>query len=477
MHLSSLLIFSCKKDDGESPDPGTGSDATLIINNGPVRIAPDATLSYTATIVDVNGNATPAANVVWTVSDQNVVTVSGNTVTAVGVGPATLTATVNHNGKELKATVPVGVYLPSIFTVAPGAIAYAKNETPIQLNPVYVGTGNPGTYTYVSSDPSIASVSSTGLVSFPGTGSCVITVKAPGLDGEPTVNIPVLVVAPPVVPLAVAKVVVTPNITDVLKGETVTFSAKAYNLNGEEVTGKTFTWSLTNDTIASVAQDGVVTTTRPGVTKVVAVADGIPGYAELSIIPNTIIEVSPLMASIAASKERQFSAKTYSVSKTGDVYSVSEIANPADLTWLIPTYGMPVFDIATTDQTGKVTVKSDAMVGLMTFVMAYSPSDLDIEPGIGTIMVSSCDCGAGTGVTAISTDQDSYTLDMLTNSSDQIIATTSPAGQPVSYCTDTPSVVSVGNDGTIVAMSPGTATITICNGSTTKEVTVTVSQF
>jgi hypothetical protein len=54
------------------------------------------------------------------------------------------------------------------------------------------------------------------------------------------------------------------------------------------------------------------------------------------------------------------------------------------------------------------------------------------------------------------------------------------AGSPVSgatlrYCTSNMAVCNVDTDGTIVATSPGTATVTICNGSVSRTITVNVT--
>ena len=143
-----------------------------------------------------------------------------------------------------------------------------------------------------------------------------------------------------------------------------------------------------------------------------ATASGIIGEAALEVVPNSIIELTPIIANIVPSASRQFTATTYNISKVGGAYAFTQVSNPSDLTWEIPTYGLSIFDIASVNSSGLVTMKSNSMVGFISAVIAYSPSNTDIVEGSSAIMVSDCDCGAETGVISISTDMNTYNLDI-----------------------------------------------------------------
>lgn len=479
--LASIIIFSsvfssCKKK-SKDEDPGASEEkkkGVLVIENGARRSEPGQATQYTAHIIAEDGTISNATNVSWSVSDQNVATVSGNIISAAGSGNATITASVEFGGSTLTTSVPLNVSLPSAFGVLPGGIAWFADNSSLQLQPVYVGTGNPGTYTYSSSNASVASVSSTGLVTFAGAGSCVITVTAPGLSGSPTYEVPVVLVGEISVPIPVTKVVIDPSSQDIFINDQFTFTAKAYDFNNAEVS-RTFSWDVLYDSIATIDVNGKVTGLRTGTTKVYATTDGIIAEAELFVYPDKIIEVSPMIANIAASKTRQFTAKTYQVSKAGGSFSLSQISNPGDLKWEIPSYGISMFDIATVNTNGLVTVKNDAMAGFMTIVLAYSPSDETIGGGAGIVQVSTCDCGEGSGSTSITPTQSTFNLNMMSSPTAQITANTSPSGGTLHYCTQDPSIVSVSETGMISALSPGTGTITICDGDVSTTVTVNVS--
>ncbi len=374
----------------------------------------------------------------------------------------------------MKASIPIAVSMPTVFDVVPGAVLWSADAGPITLDPVYVGTGNPGTYTYATSDASVATVSSTGLLTLLKAGECTITVTAPGLDGQPSVLIPVLSVGAPTITLPVSRIAVTPSKTEVFIGDQLTFTAKAYNGNNAEVSAG-FTWKLTNDTIASIDANGKLTALHPGTTKVLVTSNGIIAEAEVFIYPKSVIEVTPMVASIAPSKTRQFTAQTYLVSKSGNGYSLTATTNPADLKWEIPSFGIPIFDIATVNTTGLVTMKSNATVGMNSFLGAYSPSNPDIEAGVGILEVSNCDCGSGTGVITISPGQTTYSISLSTSSTVQVSAGTFPLNMPLHYCSQDPAVISVDVNGLVTAVGPGTGTVTICDGNVETTVTVNVS--
>jgi hypothetical protein len=470
------MLSACKKkkDEVNNSSTNNSSGGILVIENGSGRFQPGYSGNYSAYVVDLTGARIDVTGVTWSSSNQGAVTVSGSTISAVGTGITTLTASVNYNGTVLKASIPVAVSMPTIFDVVPSVVLWSADAGPITLDPVYIGTGNPGTYTYTTSDASVATVSSSGLLTLLKAGECTITVTAPGLDGQPSVLIPVLSIGAPSVTLPVSRIAVTPSKTELFIGDQLSFTAKAYNGNNAEVsTG--FTWKLTNDTIASIDANGKLTALHPGTTKVLVTSNGIIAESEVFIYPKSVIEVTPMVASIAPAKTRQFTAQTYLVSKSGNGYNLTATANPADLKWEIPSFGIPVFDIATVNTTGLVTMKSNATVGMTSFLGAYSPSNPDMEAGVGILEVSNCDCGSGTGVTSIVPGQSTYTIHISGSPTAQITATTAPAGLSLHYCSQDPAVISVDPNGLVTAVGPGTGTVTICDGNVETTVTVNVS--
>ena len=407
---------------------------------------------------------------------------SGNVFTATGTGDGKITASVSVNGSTLTASVPLGVYTQSIFSVAPSAIVWTTGAGTITLTPVYIGTGSVSSYSYSSSNSSVVSVASDGTVTFNGAGECTITVTANGLTGNPSVIVPVLVVGNPPITLPIARVAVTPSGNQIFKGDNVTLSAKAYDMNNSQVSSASYTWAVQDASIASVDATGKVTGLKIGTTIVTATASGIVGQAEIEVLPDTAIIVTPYWSSIGAGNTQQFTATAYAVNHA--TKALSTITMPVGLTWTIPTYGISLLDIATVNSTGLVTMKSSATPGLSTILMATINGSTTIEPGVAMLMVAiagSCNCGSDvTGVDHIAlTSASSVNLSMTGTITSQINAqAVDNLGAPVSgativYCSDNIAACNVDTNGLLTATGMGTANIKLCVGS--KQTTVTVN--
>ena len=479
--VTAITCQSCKKKDDNNNNNGSAGQV-LSIQTGARTTEPDKPISYTAVLVDANGTVTTPASVEWSVTGSATLgSFSGGGATATfnpsGVGYGTITAKTTVNGSVITAKVPIGVAGTSVFAVVPSAVIWTTGAGTIDLNAVYIGTGTT-TYTYESLDPSIVTVSSTGEITFVKAGETAIRVTANGLTGNPVVYVPVLVVGMPSVNLPVARVAVTPAGVEMFRGDAATLTAKAYNTAGAEVSS-TFTWTSQDPTVASVDASGRITANNLGSTVITATASGITGQAEVEVLPDTTIILTPYWLSLAPSASAALTATTYKVNHADRTLSV--IPNPA-LTWSVPTYGMSIFDIATVSASGVVTMRSSATLGLATFVIAEAASPT-VQPGVATVSVSDCDCGTLTpGVTQISVTSGTTVNLSLTSSPTADItavardAANNPvAGATLRYCSNSMAVCTVDASGTITASGPGTATVTVCNGSVSTTITVNVS--
>jgi hypothetical protein len=479
MLMGIALITGCKKkNDDNNNNGGSASASALVIQTGARSIEPGGTISYEAMVVDSKGNTTPATGITWSVSNS-LGSFSGNTFTSTASGAGVVTASVTVGGKTLTAQVPVGIYLPAVFSVVPSAVIWTTNAGTIPLTPFYLGTGSVSGYTYASSNTAVASVDGTGNITFNATGECVITVTANGLSENNKVYIPVLVVGIPTAPLPVVRVAVNPAGKELFRNETSAFTAKAYNSSNAEVTA-TFTWASQDPAVATVDANGTVTAKALGKTIITATTSGISGQAEVNVLPDTTIIVTPIMASISPGSTKQFTAQAYAVNKTPK--ALSPIAMPAGLTWEIPTTGVPIFDIASVNSTGLVTMNSSATAGLSTVVIAHVASPT-IEEGAGLVMVSMCNCGTTTpgvhhiNVAGGSTLNISLTGGPQTISAQAVDASNNPvSGAALTFCSDNMAVVNVdGSTNSIIPSGPGTAIVTICNGSVSTTITVNVT--
>ena len=112
-------------------------------------------------------------NVTWKSSNENVATVINGVVTATGKGKAIITAKTDSG---YTATCTVNVLVPSTTVQLDKALATVVEGATIQLNVTLGPEDSTDTVTWKSSDPAIASVSASGVVSALANGEAVITV-------------------------------------------------------------------------------------------------------------------------------------------------------------------------------------------------------------------------------------------------------------------------------------------------------------
>jgi len=498
-------FWSCSKKDDSNPAP-TGSDKkyALVIKSGGQSISLGGNFNFEAQLVGTDGSILPiTSGITYASSTSGVLGISGSTITASGQGTTTLTASYTYQGSTYTASVPVVVQGPAgLFVVNPWTIMWEADGTEFELNPIYLGTQNP-TYTYASSDASIASVSSAGVVKVLKAGSCVVTVTA-SLEGNPKVEVPVLVLGEPTVPLPVTQVKITPGSWEMFKAETKGFSAKAFKSDGSEVTGKTVKWSIrTTDSTgdgpaASIDQSGNVTAIRVGEAVVYAEVEGIVAQASITINPEYAFIISPLLSSLSAGESKSFTLKTYQIDKlkyrANDPSAFSEIANPASIKWMLPFAQIPGFSSQfqiTSSNSSSCTIKTkdNAFPGFAEFLLAYIENDDNYASGVATLNVAlgggggNCDCGAeNPSVASIAVSSTSLTLSSFPFPQTATINAVAKdalgqtvAGAEIKYCSSNDFVASVDFTGTITPIAAGTAQITVCVGSKSVLINVTVN--
>lgn len=173
----------------------SGPGATTIKS---VRVTSDGTPLYVGqtkhlgvTGVTVAGDTVTPPNVVWSSSNALVATVSsGGIVTALALGDVTIRATSDTVSGELSMSVvnmPISsvTVFPATRTMSVGDVALfsvAERDADGNLLPQ-----KPATWS--TSDSSIATVASNGLVSAVDTGTCFITAAVGGVSGTATVTV------------------------------------------------------------------------------------------------------------------------------------------------------------------------------------------------------------------------------------------------------------------------------------------------
>lgn len=169
-------------------------------------------------------------------------------------------------------TAPVNLVPPRVV-VAPTTKAVQVGATVTFQASYYDSLGRLVTgapFQWMSSAPSIASVDANGQAMGHQPGQAQIVATVHGVSSDPAV---LTVVTDP--NSQTATVTVTPDSGRINVGESLQFTATAFNLNGTPLAGRTYTWETSNATIATVDQTGKASALAPGSVEITASTDGV----------------------------------------------------------------------------------------------------------------------------------------------------------------------------------------------------------
>ncbi len=200
-------------------------------------------------------------------SDPSVASVSGNTVTVMGAGTATLTATQiaagNYSAGSVTATISVSGTAPTLGSFS--AINKTFGDAPFGL--AAPSSNSPGTFSFSSSNPAVASVSGS-TVTIVGAGTSTITAQqgntASFFAASTSATLTVTAIAPTLGSLAA--------IAKTFGDAPFALTAPSSNSAGA------FSYSSSNTAVATVS-GSIVTLVGPGTANIVATQAAAGGYS------------------------------------------------------------------------------------------------------------------------------------------------------------------------------------------------------
>ena len=168
---------------------GTVLVSSITVSPSSTSLSVGATKTLIATVAPTNATNKALS---WTTSNSSVATVSSSgVVTAKASGTATIkAAATDGSGKYSQCTVTVSVPVTSV-TVSPTSTTMVVGNLKTLAATVYPSNATNKAVTWTSSIPSVATVSSSGLVTAKRTGTTIITVKT--ADGGKTATCTVTV--------------------------------------------------------------------------------------------------------------------------------------------------------------------------------------------------------------------------------------------------------------------------------------------
>jgi uncharacterized protein YjdB len=166
--------------------PAQAPIASISLSQTSGGLTIGATLQLTATPRDAGGNALTGRTLTWTSSNANIATVTA-TGLVVGVASGQATITVAAEGRSATATITVSSTPVASVSVTPNGATLQPGGT-IQLAALTRDAGGSvlsgRSVAWTTTNASIASVSSTGLVTAVAAGSVTITATSEGVAGN-----------------------------------------------------------------------------------------------------------------------------------------------------------------------------------------------------------------------------------------------------------------------------------------------------
>ena len=358
--------------------------ARVVVSAVPGAIALGETRQLTATPVDAAG--TPLAGsraVTWTSSAPTVVSVSSaGAVTGLAEGAATITATID--GVSGNTTVQVRTPVASVAVTPPSATLTVGGPTVTLAATPRDAAGTAlsgrGATSWTSSNPAVATVGTTGVVTAVGAGSATITATIEGVAGTAAIT-----VSPPA-PAPVATVTVAPATATVAIGATTTLTATLRDASGTALTGRTVVWTTSNAAVATVgAGTGVVTAVGAGTATITATSEGKSASATVTVpAPVASVLVTPATASIVAGQTTTLTAQprdsagaalSRPVAWTSSNQAVATVSTSGVVTAVAP--GTATITATSEGKSGTATVTVPARVSRV----VVSPADSSIAVG------------------------------------------------------------------------------------------------
>jgi formylglycine-generating enzyme required for sulfatase activity/uncharacterized protein YjdB len=366
--LLAALCGACSAPNGNSSkqEPvGTASADLTGVTLKSIAVTPSPTTLFAGvtealTATGFYSNATTqniTSSVTWTSSNPNVATVSSaGVVTTVSHGTASITA--QSGTVKAKATVTVSVTLMSL------AVTPASTTLPANATQALKATGSydnntsknlTSSVTWTSNNPSVATVTSAGLLVTVGPGTTTVMASASGSSAAPVVGMATITVDS----ATATSVAVTPVNKNLPEGTKQQFKATATFSDGttQVLVPPVVSWTSSSPSIATVSATGLassVTVGGPLLITATPLGSTKTGTAALTVTAATLVSiaVTPSTSSVSAGLTQQYTATgTYTDGSTVDITGQVTWSSSVTATATITTAGL-----ATTLVAGSVTI-------------------------------------------------------------------------------------------------------------------------
>src|SRR6185503_1430802 len=351
-----------------TPAPVLGSVTVTLTANPTPDDDPD---QATAHAWDTNGNPMSGQTFTFSSSNTGVATIaSDGSITPVDIGTTTITAT--DNGVQGSATLTVTTGSVDVVTVQPNA----STITVLRTTGASVSTTDnkghavtPGSVTW--STTGTISVSPTSGTSTTITGNSVgsgtVTATADGIPGSAGITVN---------PAPLNQVTVNLSASSVPDDGSDAATPHAWDTNGQEMGGQTFSFSSSNTGVATIASNGVITPVNVGTTTITATDNGVQGSATLTVTTGSVHTVTVNPGQYAIVVEGSTGASVSATDIRGNAVTPSGVTWSATGTVSVsPTSGSTTTIIANSVGSGTVTATANGVQGSVGISVYAAPLD------------------------------------------------------------------------------------------------------
>jgi uncharacterized protein YjdB len=262
-----------------------------------------------------------------------------------------------------------------------------------------------------------------------------------------------------IAPELVGSVAITSTSTTLQYGQSVQLVATVAGASGNALTGRTITWTSSNDNVATVSSSGLVTAgaVRGGTAETVtitAASEGKSAYVSVSVAPIPVSTITPSVTQ----------ASLY-VGQTTQLGATLKDAAGGTLTARTITWSSSASAIASVDNQGLVTAIAP---GTTTITSTAESKTTSVDITVALIPVST-----------VTVTPDASTLDV--GQTLQLSATLKDSvgrilsGRSVTWTSITPSIAIVNGAGQVTGVSPGTSRIAVTAEGKSAIATITVN--
>lgn len=415
-----------------------GAASRIVVTPTTTTIATGGAVTLTAVVYD-NAGRVLTRKITWSTSAPAIATVSGaGRVTGLTKGFATISA---------RAEGITGSALVNVGPPATASVRLTLQASQIALGATTTATGQaldasgaviPGALiAYNSSQPSVATVNASGVVTAMAEGTTTIN----AISGGKTASQTLTVIRP--VPTTLSIVPAAPGVA---QGKTAQLSADIRDQTGRQMTGITVNWSSSTPGVATVSNSGLMTGVSAGTTSITASAAGLSKSATATVTPVPVATVSVSPSSVTLDPAQTQTLAVVLRDAAGNVLQNRVV----DWSSSAPT-------VATVNSVGQVTgvaagsavitALSEGQTATVSVTVTAAP-----QPIVGSVTVTlnaaSITVGQKTQATASVFDQGGAPM----------------TGQTITYASSAPTVASVSATGQITALAAGSTTITATAG-------------